>query len=214
MNNAVVDELYTPGCPQCAIKHLSAALAYLLDTTPEDAQFSESALWQSVAMVNLNEVLAGYKSHLWYAIGMLVRAEESMGSLGVAESKLRDARLLLEGLGVEGVGEALKVLSGIKVSRLCLAVAHLFEARRELPASIVEPVSLDPNGILDLIARIHEEFFVSNDGDRGLEETAEEGGETTMGKTVAKAAAKGGKTAKACDKKACDKKACAKKGKK
>ena len=72
----VVDELMTPGCPQCAIKHLSAALYHRAVKAPGSPVAQTYRVLTAVAKINLYEVLNGYKSHLWYGVGALERAEE------------------------------------------------------------------------------------------------------------------------------------------
>ena len=111
----VVDELMTPGCPQCAIKHLSAAVAYMVGPYPGGAPVLTSCVWAAVARINLVEVMAGYRSHLWYAVGMLVRSEEAARYEGSACAAAREARLVLEERGLDGVEHARAVGSGITV---------------------------------------------------------------------------------------------------
>ena len=165
----VVDELMTPGCPQCAIKHLSAAVAYMVGPYPGGAPVLTSCVWAAVARINLVEVMAGYRSHLWYAVGMLVRSEEAARYEGSACAAAREARLVLEERGLDGVETALKTLHvGQILNARTLAEAHLYEATRELPSLLVYPLVPSPEHLLDEIERVREEFFPKRyDGARG-----------------------------------------------
>lgn len=85
-------------CPQCAIKHLSMALAFI----PETPEKVDPVIYFFVrAIVNLNESLTGYPEHLYLAIGFLAELEPrltaSFEGLPDADyaSKVRDARMLL-----------------------------------------------------------------------------------------------------------------------
>lgn len=202
----VVDELMTPGCPQCAIKHLSAAVAYMAGPYRSVEPVLMSRLWLAVAKINLVEVLAGYKSHLWYAVGVLVRSEEAARCEGSGCDVARSARLVLEERGLDGVEEALKTLHGgtVLYSRE-MAEAHLYEATRELPSLLVYPLIPSPEYLLDEIERVRAEFFPS-DTTAPAAATAEGGGESEMATKkkapaflkkedpkAAKAACKGGK---------------------
>ena len=176
----VVDELMTPGCPQCAIKHLSAAVAYMAGPYQPVEPVLMSHLWQAIARINLVEVLAGYKSHLWYAVGMLVRSEEAARCEGSGCDVARDARLVLEERGLDGVEEALKTLhDGTILYSREMAEAHLYEATRELSSLLVYPLVPSPEYLLDEIERIREEFFIS-DTTAPAAATAEGGGESEM----------------------------------
>ena len=217
MIGTVVDELVTPGCPQCAIKHMSAALMYMV--TPGRHGFAASSkVWMAVAKINLAEVLVGYKSHLWYAVGMLQRAEETALAEGSSYATARHARLLLEKQGIAGVAEALRELDlGAVFEDDEMCEAHLYEATRELPSLLVYPLTPDPDYLRNEIERVREEYFITDEAPGASAEAAEKGGESDMATKkaakadpkAAKAAAKGGKA-----KQACGKGGCAKKGKK
>lgn len=184
----IVDELTTPGCPQCAIKHLSAALMYMI--TPGRHDFAaRSKVWMAVAKINLAEVLVGYKSHLWYAVGMLQRAEETALAEGSSYATARHARLLLEEQGIAGVAEALRELDlGAVFEDDEMCEAHLYEATRELPSLLVYPLMPDPEYLLREIERVREEYFITEEAPAASGNSAEKGGESDMAKKTAKKA--------------------------
>lgn len=203
----VNDDLLTPGCPQCAIKHLSAALAYMVGPYPGGQPVPTSCVWAAVARINLVEVMAGYRSHLWYAVGMLERSEEAARCEGSACATVREARLILEERGLDGVETALKVMhTGMILNARTLAEAHCYEAVRELPSLLVYPVTPTPRNLLGEIERIRKELFDFEEAPAASTEDAEKGGESIMAKAAKKAApaflakgkeAKGAKGAKA-----------------
>lgn len=198
----IVDELMTPGCPQCAIKHLSAALAYLL-APGRHGFWSFSRKWLAVAKINLAEVLVGYKSHLWYAVGMLQRAEETALAEGRPFEIARHARILLEDKGLAGAEEALrKIECGTEFEPEEMAGAHLYEAARELPQEFNYPIVPDAAVIVRMLENVRESYFDSAEGT--VPEASNNQGEPEMAtkkapakKAVAKkavqAACKGGK---------------------
>lgn len=220
----VVDELFTPGCPQCAVKHLSAALYHVARGAVQKDVFPNPYMTcVCTAYINLVEVRAGYHSHLWYAVGALVRAEE-LAAQWTSGCVAREARLMLEQRGEEALPDALNCIQeGMAPNHADWAAAHFDEARRELPA-FADEMRMDD--LIGSIEKIREEFFPKNDL-AGATVAPEEGntnqeGEPTMATAKkackgTKCAAKGGKTAKACGKsaKAGDKsaKACDKGGK-
>lgn len=215
----IVDELFTPGCPQCAVKHLSAALYHVANGAVAKDVFPDRYMVEvCTAYINLVEVKAGYLSHLWYAVGALVRAEEHMAPRMAGGCVARQARLMLEEGGVEALADALNCIEeGTCPGHADWAAAHFDEARRELPAYAD---LMDMRDLLGSIEEIRGEFFPKN-YDLAEATVASEGGTTNQEgePTMAtakkackgtKCAAKGGKTAKACDKggksaKACDK---------
>lgn len=177
----IVDELVTPGCPQCAIKHMSAALAYMVGPYPGNAPVPTSCVWAAVARINLVEVMAGYRSHLWYAAGMLERSEEAARYEGSACAAVREARLVLEERGLDGVETALRTLhAGQILNARTLAEAHLYEAARELPSLLVYPLITMPERLLDEIERVRKEYFITEEAPAASTEDAEKGGETDM----------------------------------
>lgn len=174
-----VDELMTPGCPQCAVKHLSAALYHRarLAGVGEDMEPDPCTKHLCVAYINLVEVRAGYLSHLWYAVGALVRSEERM-AWRIGECVARRARLLLEEHGLGAVMEALRIIDQETVPTPAdWAAAHFDEARRELPA-FADQMSMDD--LIGSIERIREEYFVTEEAPVASEEDAEKGGESDM----------------------------------
>lgn len=223
----IQDELTTPGCPQCAIKHLAAALSYMADRYADaDGRClalaaSPGAVCLCRAYINLGEVVIGYRSHLWFAVGLLQRAEEAAlawhGS-AIAQAA-RTARLCVEERGREGVLEALFTLTPLVTAdeyALAVASAHVAEAVRELPAAYTqghEPPN-SPGHVIEDIERIWAEYFRTDDLAAGTvpaeEQNKEKEGPTMATKKKAaackgaKCAAKGGKTGKPA-KKGCKK---------
>lgn len=176
------DELATPGCPQCAIKHLSAALAYMLRPDRKVGPAPASCMWLAVAKINLVEVMAGYRSHLWYAVGMLVRSEEAARCEGSSCQTARDARLELEERGLDGVGSALRMIAdGVVLDADALACAHLYEAVRELPDLLVYPLVPTAETLVHEIERIRAEYFMFDEVPAASPEDAEKGGESRHG---------------------------------
>lgn len=205
------DELMTPGCPQCAVKHLSAALYYKAHLNDPLAPLPEG--WRvkaAVAEINLVEVLNGYRSHLWYAVGALVVAEELSVIACAPHDGIREARLIIEELGLKGAENALYALFTRGGIRDCdRALAHYLEAVRELPGF---HAGMRMDDLIGSIERIREEFFPS-DTTAPAAVTAEGGGESEMATKkkapaflrkedpkAAKAACKGGKCKKGCKK--------------
>lgn len=199
MSLKVVDELMTPGCPQCAVKHLSAALYHVARGAIQNAVFPDPYMTcVCTAYINLVEVRAGYLSHLWYAVGALARAEELMAPR-VGECVAREARLMLEEHGVNALLDALNCIQeGVAPDHSDWAAAHFGEAVRELPAFADEMRMSD---LIGSIERIREEFFnlppSTVPGDDETTKTEKEPGMATAKKAApkgAKCAAKGGKT--------------------
>lgn len=207
MSLEVVDELTTPGCPQCAVKHLSAALSYL--TSPRRHGFvAGSVVWMAVAKINLAEVLLGYRSHLWYAVGMLQRSEEAALAEGSAHATARHARLTLEERGFEGVADALHELEiGVVIEDDVMCEAHLYEAARELPEGLDYPVTPSAKVLLETIERIRKEYFDLPEAAVAEGETTTMQGEPEMA-TTKKSACKGG----SCSPKGAKGAKCAEKG--
>jgi hypothetical protein len=199
----IVDELTTPGCPQCAIKHLSAALYYMA-TRPDRNEGSagrepvpEEDELLATAYINLGEVLVGYRSHLWFAVGALQRAEEigmrkATEHPGARESAeaARAARLALERDGESAVRLAMQHIWDIYLSPAAMEAAHMSEAFRELPSFPWGAFLLgSPTSVMEAIERIREEFFVSDEAPAASTEDAEKGGESEMAKAAKKAPA-------------------------
>ena len=175
----IVDELMTPGCPQCAIKHLSAALYHVAKNRPDGELASADPYMVDVcvAYINLVEVRAGYHSHLWYAVGVLVRAEERFAPR-IGECVAREARLMLEQYGEEALLDALDCIQGGTVpDHADWAYAHFAEAMRELPA-MQDEMRMDD--LIGSIERVREEYFITEEAPVASTEDVEKGGETDM----------------------------------
>ena len=215
----IVDEIMTPGCPNCYIKHLTAALACMAINRFDYVQVPYADVTVARALINLVEAREGYTSHRDLAIGLLAHAEIiSMDGGCVA---LREIRVGL----MTGDPDAERRLLG-RVSPEALFVAHLKEAERELPdgplpvvmtceLSCVVIPSIDQrtaDGILGSIAVVRKEYFDLPTVGEETTTTKEEGGQemacakkTAVKKAPAKAAqaaCKGGKcgTKKSCKK--------------
>lgn len=206
----VVDELFTPGCPQCAVKHLSAALYHAAlyeadrhrpSDPPQRLVPTEAAVLLARAYINLGEVLIGYKSHLWFAVGMLQHAEEvaQRDCVPLVAEIARNARLMLTAGGLsplQGVMQRIG-LDG-HLGHLEMSCAHFDEAVRELPAM---QAGMRMDDLIGSIERIREEFFnlppSTVPGDDETNKTEKEPDMATAKKAApkgAKCAAKGGKT--------------------
>lgn len=212
MSLKVVDELMTPGCPQCAVKHLSAALYHVVKGDRQRDVFPDPYMVEvCTAYINLVEVKVGYFSHLWYAVGALARAEE-LAAPRVGGCVAREARLMLEEYGANSLLDAINCIQqGTAPDHADWAAAHFNEAMRELPVFAYE---MRMDDLVGSIERIREEFFnLPPSTVPGGDETTQTEKEPDMAtakkaapKKGAKCAAKGGKTAtKTCAK-------CAEKG--
>ena len=214
----IVDEIMTPGCPNCYIKHLTAALACMAINMFDYVRVPYADVTVARALINLVEAREGYVSHRDLAIGLLAHAE--IISMDDGCVNLREIRVGL----MTGDPDAERRLLG-RVSPEALFVAHLKEAERELPdgplpvamtceLSCVVIPSIDQrtaDGILSSIAEVRKEYFdLPTVGEETT--TKEEGGQemacakkTAVKKAPAKAtqaACKGGKcsTKKSCKK--------------
>ena len=189
----IVDELMTPGCPNCARKHLSAAVERVVDgLNVQDRRNADVLTILARAYINFVEAAEGYLSHRDYAVGLLVAAEERLVRRGDTEyaktirairTDLMEDPTSLEALYIECVDR--------------LALAHIHEAFRELPELSYEFDrncfgSCSQETVDKLVAMIRwiDERYFSN-----TPEKPEKGGEETMacGKKTVKAACKGGK---------------------
>ena len=158
-----VDELMTPGCPNCAVKHLSAALAYFADegnAKCEAFDLDDAIVFVGRAVVNLVESLNGYPSHFDFAIGLIERAEEKFTFAWPANSqivgRLRGIRLALtDGTMSAGCG-ASELHSFARPYGMMLA--HVAEALREL-RGIPLPAVLTAEWFRDTIADVKKEYF-------------------------------------------------------
>lgn len=191
----IVDELMTPGCPNCARKHLSAAVERVVDgLNVQDRRNADVLAILARAYINFIEAAEGYLSHRDYAVGLLVAAEERLVRRGDTEyaktirairTDLMENPTDLEALYIECVDR--------------LALAHIHEAFRELPELSYE---FDRNcfgscsqetvdKLVAMIRWIDERYFLIKPEEPG------KGGESTMAcgtkKKTVKAACKGGK---------------------
>lgn len=219
----IVDELTTPGCPNCALKHLSAALALLVDTKSNmaatrfgahDPEVEAFAVLEARALINFVEAIEGYESHWDFGVGLLVHAETSaiVDGLPVMSKLIRDTRC--SAMLAQTREDRVKVVRdfAVSISRTAEARAHIVEALRELPVmnttyheirAVCDLVTL----VVKLIKWVREEYF----SDFETKENEEKGEETmAMKKAPAKAAAKKAPAKKAAAK-APAKKAAAKK---
>lgn len=221
----VVDELLTPGCPNCAIKHLSAAIAHrVLDESEIPPPSRIEHVLAARAFINLIECAEGYESHFDYAVGLLQLAEDEAiqaGDVPFAVDKVRPARTNLILHGKAGLRDALfeplfnPLESDIRAHSV-MARAHLEEAYRELPAffSCVPPAHLDVlRAMITAIRQDYFDFSPTVGGDDNKEEPKMATKKTTTTKKApaakkaadtkaAQAACKGGKCAgkKSCKK--------------
>ena len=130
----IVDELNTPGCPNCAIKHLSACLYHLLRRGKGSVPSANTPEVEIArAYINVVETLEGYKSHWYYAIGLLNSAEEHFVAMG-SPREARETRDLRVVLMKEGpASNVMPAFFFFTRALPFLADAHWDEAFRELP---------------------------------------------------------------------------------
>ena len=156
----IVDDLSTPGCANCAVKHLSAALTYLVMSAGNDLPTSPGTEIVARACVNLVEAAEGYASHLPFAIGLLAMAEEAMVAreeVGAALT-VRGIRTSLISGGMHAVSGSLDSLS-VLVDDLDMARGHFEEAKRELPGWDWKSCPLEVNRLVAAIDGIRGEYF-------------------------------------------------------
>ena len=117
----IVDEILTPGCPNCAIKHLSAAIAYAAVDSMSDYDFPLWAVYEARARINAVEFLEGYTSHFELAVGFLELAEEAACEAGfpVNARVIRSKRIALMKAEfydrmVEGASEFEALMKGVE----------------------------------------------------------------------------------------------------
>lgn len=205
----IVDELVTPGCPQCAVKHLSAALSYVADMDPatrydlrdkqEGAYVYAADILLARALINIAESAVGYRSHIPFAVGLLERAERTrILDSGLADPKtlaIRNLRLALQsGRPWEEALDGLQAMG-----TLAYVWAHIIEAQRELPDLRV--VKAEACDLQDAIGEVRDKYFSVSMPDAVQEETTpREEPEMAIKKKPAckgtKCACKGGKTKK------------------
>lgn len=124
------DELMIP-CAQCARKHLSAAIGYYADAVPNEAEAYELKEWKVLfarGLVNLCEATEGYASHLPFAVGLFVKAEEAARNAETRKA-IREFRTAV----VAGKWPQVPAGFDIYPSSLDWYHAHLQEAEREFP---------------------------------------------------------------------------------
>lgn len=202
----IVDEIMTPGCPNCYIKHLTAALACMAINRFDYVQVPYVDVTTARALINLIEAKEGYVSHRDLAIGLLAHAEIISRDMGCID--LREIRVGL----MTGDPNAERKLLGM-VSPEALFVAHLKEAERELPdgplpvamtceLSCVVIPTIDQrtaDGILSSIAEVRKEYFdLPTVGEETTTTKEEEEGGQEMAcakKTAVKASAKAAQAA-------------------
>lgn len=215
----VNDELMMP-CAQCCKKHLSAAIAYYC-VAKSDIPTSYGHVLAARALINYAESLSGYKSHLPFAMGLLVMAEEAdpyhQRDLAIA---CRETRLQLAEGSLTPTG-----VFAYPFEYSDMYQAHLDEAYREFP-SIRTAVDREPfyrdnmsepelrqaeiNFRLAQIKWLDENIFGIKPVEKGEDQmackkkqAAAKGGDTM--EPAKKAAAKGGKSAKGGCKGGCKK---------
>lgn len=203
--NEINDKLMVP-CAQCCRKHLSAAIAHYVDSNTPDSMMQYHGVLMARALINLCEATEGYESHLHFAVGLFVRAEQECGD-PVKRNAIRDFRLAV----CDGKWDPVPMCvypTGVEWYQ-----AHVLEAERELP-EIIEAVDRVPfysgSGVDARQAEVDyrlAQLKWLDDNIFGLK-PAEKGEEKMASKKVAKPAAK-----KAACKGGCTKKGGCKKGK-
>lgn len=129
----IVDEILTPGCPNCAIKHLSAAIAYAAVDSMPDYDLPVWAVNEARARINAVEFLEGYTSHFELAVGFLELAEEEACSVGVNGNArvIRERRTRL--MASKDARNVSAFVASIAPGCKLMATAHIAEALREMP---------------------------------------------------------------------------------
>lgn len=214
----VVDELFTPGCPQCAVKHLCAVVADAAALAGETALSLvdpplpfEAGVALATAFINFVEAAEGYASHFDYAVGLLERAEElvvafSAEAQASLAAKVRGVRVAAMASGDPGDAARAMVTAFGFPNAAHRMYAHWNEARRELPGFPWDDTAGWTPRVADValkcVSRIRGEYF-----DFGKPEDPEKGGDDTMAtKKTAKPAPKACKGGKcAAPKKGCKK---------
>lgn len=193
----IVDELMTPGCPNCAVKHLSAALAHWVEQGSKVSTVDyedEVSVLLARAYINLVEASEGYRSHLYFAIGLLERAEEFIVSSARLSDEATDIREIRVGLilnGYQGIPmAAIRLLT--RLTPAALIAGHVREAKRELPGyDLLHDTPVTVEKILEALDLVREEFFSFT----AVVEDNNKEDNTMACSTAKKAACKGGKCA-------------------
>jgi len=121
-------------CAQCCRKHLSAAIAHYALASEGEPVTAWRILFKR-ALVNLCEADEGYKSHLPFAVGLIVMAEEECGDKATREELRRFRLSVCDG---ERSAPSPFITPGMADGFL----AHVAEAEREFP-EIRDVVSRD-----------------------------------------------------------------------
>lgn len=175
MTNEIHDELVTPGCPQCARKHLESALTYLISdgvvsemppSIEQDLETAPSVLLAR-ALINLGECFIGYSSHIRLVRGLLEQYEMRT-SLDAKWTEAQWARTLRCCLTEATLGQVvsfdvrdlLHSKARPYISPLVYAYAHYKEALRELP-TLERPIDshFSHELILTLLDNVETTFF-------------------------------------------------------
>ena len=207
-----IDELVTPGCPNCVVKHLSAAVMYMAEARCESftCRVPKHAVMAARAHINLVESMQGYRSHFDFAVGLLARAEER----AIHDSAIRDKNIRIAamyrnvrlGLIQNGPGGTVNAMwhLDLALADSCtepemifeiLAFAHAEEAYRESPQGFYADelrkctAHMTVQGLQNMIAQVRKDFFDFDQGEKPAEEKGEEHMATAK-KAPAKAAAK------------------------
>lgn len=186
------DELVTPGCPNCVIKHLSAAVALLANARVTDLPYTpevDGILDREIALraaINLTESRQGYESHFDYAVGLLVLAEAVPYYDDAHRRELyRNTRLLLIERGNDPDTVSLAVARLVMGARFGIpdeyfgklyAQAHITEALRESPESVRDTIA-GVTCVDDLqcaIREVRKEFFSDFSEDKPAGEKGED----------------------------------------
>jgi hypothetical protein len=232
----IVDEILTPGCPNCAIKHLSAALAIIPELqslsrngwTTSKRSLTNYEVDMAVARINFIEAMEGYESHWDYGVGLLVGVEDKMiceGEESHTVNGLRGHRCAA--MTATDYKSRHDVVRFLTMPPDVNMDAHLAEAFRELPELFRKAIEFGwrrylesdeltkyitlAKIIIKLIKWVRDEFFATEQtNDFETKENEEKGGEAmAMEKATAKKApAKA--AAKKAPVKAAAKKACKK----
>ena len=184
------DELVTPGCPNCVIKHLSAAVALLANArvTNMDHPLMEGPYDREIALraaINLMESRQGYESHFDYAVGMLVLAEADPRCDVYCREVYRDVRLSLIEHGndpdtVSAAIDDLVMVARTEITDECFgqiyAQAHITEALRESPESVRDTIAgvMCVDDLQRAIRDVRKEFFSDFSEDKPAEEKGED----------------------------------------
>ena len=133
--NEINDKLIVP-CAQCCRKHLSAAIAHYVDSNKQDGMMQYHGVLMARALINLCESTEGYESHLPFAVGLFVKAEQECVDR-VKRNAIRDFRLAV----CDGKFDDVPMC--VYPSEIEWYQAHVLEAERELP-EVREAVEREP----------------------------------------------------------------------